>query len=43
MKEKIKTLCLGLIGILVFVAFAAMLVAAAVESIVHALQSIQAL
>lgn len=40
MKEKIKTLCLGLFGIIVF---AAMLVAAAVESIVHALQSIQAL
>lgn len=43
MKEKIKTLCLGLFGILVFAAFAAMLVAAAVESIVHALQSINAL
>lgn len=43
MKEKIKILCLGLFSILIFAAFAAILVAAAVESIVHALQSINGL
>lgn len=36
-------MCLGLFGILLFVAFVTILVAAAVESVVHALQSIQAL
>lgn len=43
MKEKIKMMCLGLFSILLFAAFAIILVAAAVESVVHALQSIQAL
>lgn len=43
MKEKIKIMCLGLFGILLFASFAAILVAAAVESVVHALQSIQTL
>ncbi|WP_290549122.1 hypothetical protein [Akkermansia sp.] len=43
MKEKIKTLLLGLFAIIIFAAFAAILVAAAIDALVQALHSVNTL